>query len=515
MGNFSAIEKDRLEILWRLRGEILGVEGPAGQDGADGLDGQPGPPGDTGPVGDGLDIYVTNDAEMVAALAELNTRGGGNIHMADGVYQQGIVVNSDNVHIIGSGKTEIAPPPATDGILFNVVNNCSVDRVTVRDVTNPGDDESDGIIIRGGSNCSVTRCHILRCDDAGISVQYDIYSYFALSDADKKDYDLTYELDGHHHLVSDNIIEDTAEGSGIEMMRCNDTLVTNNIINGASQHGIRVLGVNGCIVSDNQVHNAGAGADWYGGISIQGYGDVAPIGITKYIMDTLIDGNRVKSYQPITIFNGADVVQVSNNILENNQDHTGYVIRTIYVDDHLSPFDYDLRNMRICNNMLIGGRTSIVLQQDTVGVEIYDNLFYDFNYIGINVDANTWVSKPVTISDLYIKNNKFKPRNDATQDPKHGVYAIEAGAVANVFGNDHLPDAGYTYSDYTEAASGVINELFYSDAPSNGLEYVRKDEAWAVATGGGGGGGDNLGNIDCGDADTDNSDGYLDFGTVV
>jgi hypothetical protein len=39
--------------------------------------------------------------------------------------------------------------------------------------------------------------------------------------------------------------------------------------------------------------------------------------------------------------------------------------------------------------------------------------------------------------------------------------------------------------------------------------------AAANGAGGGGGGGDNLGNIDCGDADTDNSDGYIDLGTVT
>lgn len=45
------------------------------------------------------------------------------------------------------------------------------------------------------------------------------------------------------------------------------------------------------------------------------------------------------------------------------------------------------------------------------------------------------------------------------------------------------------YATFSYVSSYVSGFGYLTDAPSNGSEYVRKDGAWAVATGGGGGGG--------------------------
>lgn len=48
--------------------------------------------------------------------------------------------------------------------------------------------------------------------------------------------------------------------------------------------------------------------------------------------------------------------------------------------------------------------------------------------------------------------------------------------------------AGYGYQTASDVSTYVTGLGYITDAPSDGSEYVRKDGAWAVATGGGGGG---------------------------
>lgn len=73
-----------------------------------------------------------------------------------------------------------------------------------------------------------------------------------------------------------------------------------------------------------------------------------------------------------------------------------------------------------------------------------------------------------------------------------GTVTIPAGA--SISGYLTTSSAASTYQTISGMSSYatqsyVTSQGYLTDAPSNGSEYVRKDGAWAVATGGGGGGG--------------------------
>jgi len=79
-----------------------------------------------------------------------------------------------------------------------------------------------------------------------------------------------------------------------------------------------------------------------------------------------------------------------------------------------------------------------------------------------------------------------------------GTVTIPAGASISGYLTTSSASSTYqtisgmsSYATHSYVSSFVSGQLtpYIQDAPSNGSEYVRKDGAWAVATGGGGGGG--------------------------
>ena len=114
----------------------------------------------------------------------------------------------------------------------------------------------------------------------------------------------------------------------------------------------------------------------------------------------------------------------------------------------------------------------------SVGVQIPTNVIEVGNEISqVAVDAIAASSSPSNVNPLMTSSAV-----SATYAPKAsptftGVVTIPAGASID----------GYLT---TSSASSTYQPIgsYLTDAPSNGSEYVRKNAAWAVATGGGGGG---------------------------
>ena len=114
----------------------------------------------------------------------------------------------------------------------------------------------------------------------------------------------------------------------------------------------------------------------------------------------------------------------------------------------------------------------------SVGVQIPTNVIEVGNEISqVAVDAIAASSSPSNVNPLMTSSAV-----SATYAPKAsptftGVVTIPAGASID----------GYLT---TSSASSTYQPIgsYLVDAPSNGSEYVRKNAAWAVATGGGGGG---------------------------
>jgi len=221
----------------------------------------------------------------------------------------------------------------------------------------------------------------------------------------------------------------------------------------------------------------------------------------------------------MTMFNGSNSVVISNNIFECDYDDVGAALTTYYVDGHLSPFDYDLKNIQIHNNLFLNGRYSMTLVGDIEDVSIQGNRFMDFDYIGVHLDTNypdASYAESTDLLDVFIKNNTFKPRDDATEATKYGIFAVSvagSSTTCHEFGNDHVPYAGYTYNETTESGGGVINHTFYNDAPSDGNDYGRKDGEWAIVSGGGGGGSLPSVEIECGTIVTGTCD--IDAGSIA
>ena len=466
MSFFSTGDKDHLEQLWaRYREGGFTEVGPSGPDGATGPSGDVGASGAAGADGDDIGVVVHNDAEMAAALADLHKKtdgSGGTINVADGNYFQDVNIYVDNIKISGAQGAVLRPPDKKNGITLHSVNHCTVTGMTVKDTTYDGPGEVAGIKVRGGSFCLITNNTLLNNDDAGISIQYDSDRLQRYSPEEWKDYDLMYEIDGHHHLVSNNAVSSTREGAGIELMRCNDTVCSGNVIKETSQHGIRILGTSGCVITNNKIDEAGTGGTTQnGGIFIGAFGGV--LGVTKKVSNTIVANNNVKSYLPIVTWAGVLDTIISDNIFECITQDGGVGFRSKWIPGLIKDWDYDMSRVSIVENHFLNAQTCIFLENDIRGLIIEGNTFADFTHAGVHYDQGA-SSSVATGEEIYVKNNVFRCSEDDTIPSKYGIISEGSGSDLHVFGNDHFPgsESGYTYADEWEVSSGTITTIDYS-----------------------------------------------------
>jgi hypothetical protein len=108
----------------------------------------------------------------------------------------------------------------------------------------------------------------------------------------------------------------------------------------------------------------------------------------------------------------------------------------------------------------------------SVGVQIPTNVVEVGNEISQNsINALAAASSPATVNPFMTSNAVSATYATKASPTFTGTVTIPAGASIS----------GYATQSY------VTSQGYLTDAPSNGSEYVRKNGAWSVVTGGGGG----------------------------
>jgi parallel beta-helix repeat protein len=386
------------------------------------------------PTGVASSTTAINNAIAAAAAA-----GGGTVIMPPGSYRLSAVILFNavtGVHIVGAGSGATVISPVTsgiEGVHFYRSSDCSITGVTVQNFVGTG--EFAGIRISYGFRNRVQDCVISGCDDAGISAGYDIYQYFALSDADKRDPSLVY--DGGSHIISGNVISGTTQGAGIEILRADDCVISDNVIYDINTHGIRILGSYGTMASGNRISNCGQS-----GIAIQAYGDAEPIGVTKISQRIAATGNLIDGPSGIMCVSGAKDCTIVGNDITVTDDTGGIGVYLPYSDNPTTVADYELQNILISDNSIRGGSLGVYLSAGGTSIRIAGNMISDFDWAGCWIETDT--SSGLDLKWLYVRDNHFVTGDrHPSHDLKYGInmigvhlYAVLGGNVFDMTGYD-------------------------------------------------------------------------------
>lgn len=389
-----------------------------------------------GAVGSGVvdDLSAIQDAVDAAGAA-----GGGEVTIPDGEFaiSASIVLSVDGVTISGSNNDNCAIVPLggtqnIHAITLDNVSNCTVRGLKISGFTSSGAAEFSGIMVHGGSRNHITDNHIVGCDDSGISAGYDLYGYFALSDSDKMIPGTVDE--GEYHTISNNIIENSVQGCGIELIRAEHAVVTSNIIINPATHGIRVLGAYDSVINDNVCIG---GQD---GVSLQGYGD-AGLGVTKIVRRVVVNGNNITAQNGIDFRNGVEDAVVSDNMIVAT-DTYGSGFNLPYTG--ITTFaDYDLVDVSIHNNHVAGAMIGCYVTGTAHGLKIKDNTFKDCNWAAVWVETATSGGE---IHGLEVRENNFVVGSTVPTIPtiRYGM-KIFGSTLYGVIGRNVYDTDGYDH----------------------------------------------------------------------
>jgi len=348
----------------------------------------------------GIDSYgiVACSDSLNALIVEVGEAGGGDIYLPPGYYRakDPITIRYDNVSLIGAGAGSTVIFPTWDGSdsrdFYNTVRIVGASNVVIRDIgvkgaRCTGDCENSGIAIQGGFYNTIAYCQVDSCDNAGILVGYDWDGYFDLAAADRVDPTSAAvdEIDGWGHIIIGNIVSNTHGGCAIEIMRADSCIVSNNNINGALQHGIRVDASWGTAVSGNMISGAEDN-----GISIQGYGD-SGTGVIKTAKSISVVGNVINSETGINLMNGAEDISIVGNIirLSDSRLSSPCIMLDYYrVNGTDSSLAYAWKNVTISGNTLFSGQDGIKIRGAGDGLTISDNSIGEWYNSGIIFDAD-------------------------------------------------------------------------------------------------------------------------------
>ncbi len=369
-----------------------------------------------------------------AVLNEVGAAGGGVVYMPAGTYRinDEIIIQHDNVTLMGDGMgaTIIRPTWNAEkrGIIILDSNNCIVSGLSVIGSACTGAGEAVGIAIEGGRHNTISFCAADSCDDSGICVGYDIAAYFAQSEEDRVNPDTG--IDGAGHIIIGNVVTNTVEGTGIEIMRADSLTISNNQVSGASQYCIRVDATYGSTITGNVLSGSGAEA-----ISIQGYGDASLVGslfsgVIKEPIGVTVTGNVVRGVNGIRLMQGATDVVISSNIFDGPYTGANIILDKYHWHGNSSALEYAWKNVSIIGNTLLNGTTGILVQGQGNGLAIRDNSIGEFLTTGIYFRANT---DSMTIKDVVVGGNRIwiKTRDTGGSD-KHGVTVKGDSVYVNI-----------------------------------------------------------------------------------
>lgn len=300
------------------------------------------------------------------------------------------IVLYDNVHLIGAGKdSTILRMVKTDKDLIDVGNarDAYIGHLQVRGVTNPGlDDENWGIVTRAAVRPIIESVKAASNDDAGIRIGYSTSDLLPTRRA---------------KVVSCEVVN-TKEGSGIEVIRAEDTIIKGNTIVGSKQHGIRLCGAIKTTVINNKVINNGYG------ISVQGFTN--GVELLQSVTSFNILRNRIANNNEagISVYNKATEGTIAENRISFSDSSRNYIGIDLNAVDSRGN-----QNIKIVNNTILNARKSISLFDRQEEIYILRNTLHSPHRpvpeaYGVFIDADSMNAG--SVNAVYIEHNNLVSR---------------------------------------------------------------------------------------------------------
>ncbi|RKN86641.1 right-handed parallel beta-helix repeat-containing protein [Paenibacillus ginsengarvi] len=300
-------------------------------------------------------VYVGHDDS--AALQEaLDRAAGGELSLPPGTYLTAATLKPGAATLLrGAGKasTVLQFQALGPGIhITSRANDVYIGHLQVKNVCSPDvyydgtDSEVHGIHITGAKRTVIEHCWFDNCDDAAIRAATHTFGTKLLY----------------------NVIVNTAEGSGIEIIRGEECLIQGNFIKRSSQHAVRLCGARKPIAIGNVLE------DNVDGFSIQGFGMGRDV--NQRAQDFIIEGNTIKDQvrAAIVIANQTNSGLIQGNWLEGRRAEIGIELRTSIIRGRLSTnFDVVVQN-----NLLKGFRNPVIIRGDQQGIVVKGNTIKDF-----------------------------------------------------------------------------------------------------------------------------------------
>lgn len=362
-----------------------------------------------GALGDG----VTDDFAAIQAVVDTcAANNGGVVYMPPGTFliSEAITIDSDNISIIGSGMNATiiqASSTGYHGIVVSGADYVTIRDLAVKDFIDVGAGEVHGIRVEDSDYVTVERCYADNCDDAGIRISY-------LNGGDRS----------RHGRVVGNVVLNTPEGAGIEVLGADSLIVQGNTVKNCSGNGIRITGSVNSIISENNIFCAGTSQI---GIVVS-QADLA--GDLEDSYDVSVIDNHISGTFGTGINLNVHVhdIIVRGNIIKHDG-VTGYGIRAY--DAGLSR-TWDWYDIDIVGNKISGTSNGIFLSDDGERARIFDN-----KIDGAETAIYVLAAAGDTINNVEIRRNQI----------------INTSASKNGIRIDGTPDVSIYDNDYEMAAT--------------------------------------------------------------
>ncbi|CAM4411535.1 right-handed parallel beta-helix repeat-containing protein [Paenibacillus tarimensis] len=286
---------------------------------------------DFGARGDGS----TDDLEAIArAAGKAAEVSGGVVYFPPGEYViTDTLMITRPMKLAGAGKDASVirlTKENVDAVKVQGTKDVTISHLQVRDIINRGQGENTGIHLYASHNCVVEHVRVYNSDDSGIRVGYG-----------------KFEVSRSCRILNCQI-EKTNGGSGIEVMRAADTLVHGCTIRDSLQHGVRLCGSSGSIVTSNRISGSGSSD-----ISIQGFGSKGVI--LHPVEDFLVEDNTCEGTgenDGVSMFNYALTGLLQHNSFSGHRNGM-----RLY-----DPDGYGSRDVRITGNTWRGQQRGILIE---------------------------------------------------------------------------------------------------------------------------------------------------------
>ncbi len=288
--------------------------------------------------------------DTIAIQKAIDAAKGGVVYVPQGSYviSNTLIIRSPMTFMGADSETSILRmvTAGKDGLQIRHTQGVTVTRLQVRDITNLGPNESRAIHVLACQKVILEHCKVVNTDDSGIRIGYD-------GSTNSKNCKVLYCY-----------IQNASEGSGIELMKAEDSLIEGNTVIDSREHGIRVCGAVRSIITGNSVTN-----NTVSGISLQGFGGS---GLVTQRIERIIVSNNIcignSNGSGISVYNNVNRGLVSNN-------HIADAKLGIRIED---PNGHGNQDIQFTGNTISDCTTPIAIKGEQKRLTFRNNLIVGF-----------------------------------------------------------------------------------------------------------------------------------------